>query len=62
MNLYSEDSILSINKLIKNNLNFVQTTDSGSKEINSKGTLPRNKNFIEIKIDFPNKEKYIIRD
>ena len=62
VNLYSEDSILSINKLIKNNLNFVQTTDSGSKEINSKGTLLRNKNFIEIKIDFPNKEKYIIRD
>ena len=62
VNLYSEDSILSINKLIKNNLNFVQTTDSGSKEINSKGTLLRNNNFIEIKIDFPNKEKYIIRD
>jgi len=35
VNLYSEDSILSINKLIKNNLNFVQTTESGSKEINS---------------------------
>ena len=62
INLYSEDNILSINKLIKNNLNFVQTTDSGSKEINSKGTLHRNKDFIEIKIDFPNKEKYIIRD
>jgi hypothetical protein len=62
VNLYSEDSILSINKLIKNNLNFVQTTDSGSKEINSKGTLLRNKNFIEIKVGFPNKEKYIIRD
>ena len=62
VNLYSEDSIFSINKLIKNNLSFVQTTDSGSKEINSKGTLLRNKNFIEIKIDFPNKEKYIIRD
>ena len=53
---------MSINKLIKNNLNFVQTTESGSKEINSKGTLHRNKDFIEIKIDFPNKEKYIIRD
>ena len=62
INLYSEDSILSINKLIKNNLNFVQTTESGSKEINSKGTLLRNKDFIEITIDFPTKEKYIIRD
>ena len=62
VNLYSEDSILSINKLIKNNLNFVQTTESGSKEINSKGTLLRNKDFIEITIDFPTKEKYIIRD
>jgi hypothetical protein len=62
VNLYSEDSILSINKLIKNNLNFVQTTESGSKEINSKGTLLRNKDFIEITIDFPTKEKYIIRN
>ena len=62
VNLYSEDSILSINKLIKNNLNFVQTTESGSKELNSKGTLLRNKDFIEITIDFPTKEKYIIRD
>ena len=62
VNLYSEDSILTINKLIKNNLNFVQTTDSGFKEINSKGTLIRNNELIEIMIDFPTKEKYIIRD
>jgi len=62
VNLYSEDSILSINKLIKNNLSFVQTTESGSKEINSKGILLHNKDFIEITIDFPTKEKYIIRD
>lgn len=62
VNLYSEDSILTINKLIKNNLNFVQTTNSGFKEINSKGTLIRNNEFIEIMIDFPTKEKYIIRD
>ncbi len=62
LNLYSEDSILSINKLIKNNLNFVQTTDSGFEEINSKGTLLRNKDFIEITIDYPAKEKYILRD
>ncbi len=62
VNLYSEDSILTINKLIKNNLNFVQTTDSGFKEINSKGTLIRNNELIEIMIDFPSKEKYIIRD
>ena len=48
--------------LIKNNLSFVQTTESGSKEINSKGILLRNKDFIEITIDFPSKEKYIIRD
>ena len=53
---------MSINKLIKNNLSFVQTTESGSKEINSKGILLHNKDFIEIKIDFPTKEKYIIRD
>ena len=62
VNLYSEDSILTINKLIKNNLNFVQTTNSGFKEINSKGTLIRNNEFIEIMIDYPTKEKYIIRD
>ena len=62
INLYSEDSISSINKLIKNNLNFVQTTDSGFEEIDSKGTLLRNKDFIEIRIDFPTKEKYILRD
>ena len=62
INLHSEDSILSINKLIKNNLNFVQTTDSGFEEINSKGRFIRNKDFIEITIDFPTKEKYILRD
>ena len=62
VNLYSEDSIFTINKLIKNNLNFVQTTESGFKEINSKGTLIRNNEFIEIMIDYPTKEKYIIRD
>ena len=62
INLYSEDNISSINKLIKSNLNFIQTTDSGFEEIDSKGTLLRNKDFIEITIDFPAKEKYIIRD
>jgi len=62
LNLYSEDIILSINKLIKNDLNFVQTTDSGFEEINSKGTLFRNKDFIEIIIDFPTQEKYILKD
>ena len=62
VNLYSEDSISSINKLINNNLNFFQTTDSGFDEINSKGRLVRNKDFIEITIDFPSNEKYILRD
>lgn len=62
VNLYSEDSISSINKLINNNLNFFQTTTSGFDEINSKGRLVRNKDFIEITIDFPSKEKYILRD
>ena len=62
LNLHSEDIILSINKLIKNDLNFVQTTDSGFEEISSKGTLLRNNDFIEIKIDFPTQEKYILRD
>ena len=62
LNLYSEDIILSINKLIKNDLNFVQTTNSGFEQIDSKGTLLRNKDFIEIKIDLPTKEKYILRD
>ena len=62
LNLYSTDSILSINNLIKNNLSFVQTTDSGFDEINSKGRLVRNKDFIEITIDLPSKEKYILRD
>ena len=62
INLYSEDNISSINKLIKNNLHFVQTTYSGFEETDSKGTLIRNKDFIEITIDFPTKEKYILRD
>jgi len=62
INLYSEDNISSINKLIKSNLNFIQTTDSGFEKIDSKGTLLRNKDFIEITIDFPAKEKYILRD
>jgi len=62
VNLYSEDSIFSINKLIKNNLNFVQTTNSGYEEINSKGTLHRNKDHIEIIIDYPTREKYLIKD
>ena len=62
LNLYSEDIILSINKLIKNDLNFVQTTDSGFEQIDSKGTLLRNNDFIEITIDLPTKEKYILRD
>jgi hypothetical protein len=61
VNLYSEDSISSINKLINNNLIFFQTTESGFDEINSKGRLVRNKDFIEITIDFPTKEKYILQ-
>ena len=62
INLYSQDSISSIHKLITNNLNFVLTTDSGFEEIDSKGTMLRNKDVIEITIDFPSKEKYILRD
>ena len=62
INLYSEDNISSINELIKSNLNFIQTTDSGFEEIDSKGTLLRNEDFIEITVDFPSKEKYILRD
>ena len=53
---------MSINKLIKNNLNFVQTINSGFEEVNSKGTLHRNKDLIEITIDYPTREKYIIKD
>jgi hypothetical protein len=62
VNLYSEDSVSSINKLINNNLIFFQSTDSGFDEINSKGRLIRNKDFIEITIDSPTKEKYTLRD
>ena len=62
VNLYSEDSVSSINKLINNNLIFFQSTDSGFDEINSKGRLIRNKDFIEIIIDLPTKEKYTLRD
>ena len=62
VSLYSEDSVSSINKLINNNLIFFQTTDLGFEEINSKGRLIRNKDFIEITIDFPSNEKYILRD
>ena len=48
--------------LLYSNLNFFQTTDSGFDEINSKGRLVRNKDFIEITIGLPTKEKYILRD
>ena len=62
VSLYSKDSVSSINKLINNNLIFFQTTYSGFEEINSKGRLIRNKDFIEITIEFPSNEKYILRD
>ena len=60
--IYSVDSVLTANELISKNLYFTQNTYIGLEEVSSKGKIIRGKNNIEITIDYPSKEKYLIQD
>lgn len=60
--IYSADPILVANELINKNLYFTQKTNTGIEEVSSKGEIIRRNNSIEITIDYPSKEKYIIQD
>ena len=60
--IYSVDPILTANELISKNLYFTQNTNTGVEEVSSKGKIIRGKNNIEITIDYPSKEKYLIQD
>ena len=60
--IYSVDSVLTANELISKNLYFTQNTNIGLEEVSSKGNIIRGKNNIEITIDYPSKEKYLIQD
>ena len=60
--IYSVDSVLTANELISKNLYFTQNTNTGVEEVSSKGKIIRGKNNIEITIDYPSKEKYLIQD
>ena len=60
--IYSIDPILTANELISKNLYFTQNTNTGVEEVSSKGKIIRVKNSIEITIDYPSKEKYLIQD
>lgn len=62
INISSNDLVLSFNQLINNNLSFIQTTDTGAEEVESKGQIYKKEDVIEIIIDLPNREKYTIRD
>lgn len=62
MNISSNDLVLSFNKLINNNLSFIQTTNTGAEEVQSIGQIYKKEDVIEIIIDLPNREKYTIRD
>ena len=60
--IYSVDPVLIANELINKNLSFTQNTDRDIEEVSSKGMIFRGNNSIEITIDYPSKEKYIIKD
>ena len=60
--IYSVDSVLTANELISKNLYFTQNTNIGLEEVSSKGKIIRGINNIEITIDYPSKEKYLIQD
>ena len=62
INISSNDLVLSFNQLINNNLSFIQKTDTGAEEVESIGKIYKKEDVIEIIIDFPNREKYTIRD
>ena len=60
--IYSVDPVLIANELINKNLSFTQNTDRDIEEVSSKGMIFRGNNSIEITIDYPSKEKYLIQD
>jgi len=62
INISSNDIVLSFNQLINNNLSFIQTTDTGTEEVESIGQIYKKEDVFEIIIDSPNREKYTIRD
>lgn len=59
-NLYSLDIVSSFNKFIKFDLKFTQDTNNGVSSTQSFGQIYRKENVIEIKVDSPSKEKYVI--
>ena len=59
-NLYSLDIISSFNNFIKFDLKFIQDTNNGVSSTQSFGQIYRKENVIEIKVDSPSKEKYVI--
>jgi hypothetical protein len=60
--IYSVDPVLIANDLINKNLYFTQNTNTGVEDVSSKGMIFRSNESIEIKIEHPSKEKYIIKD
>ena len=60
--IYSVDPVLIANELINKNLYFTQNTNTGVEDVSSKGMILRTNESIEITIEHPSKEKYIIKD
>lgn len=60
--IYSVDPVLIANELINKNLYFTQNTNTGIEDVSSKGMIFRSNESIEITIEHPSKEKYIIQD
>jgi hypothetical protein len=60
--IYSVDPVLIANDLINKNLYFIQNTNTGVEDVSSKGMIFRSNESIEITIEHPSKEKYIIKD
>lgn len=60
--IYSVDPVLIANDLINRNLYFTQNTNTGVEDVSSKGMIFRSNESIEITIEHPSKEKYIIKD
>lgn len=60
--IYSVDPVVIANELINKNLYFTQNTNTGFEDVSSKGMIFRTNESIEITIEHPSKEKYIIKD
>jgi len=60
--IYSVDPVVIANELINKNLYFTQNTNTGVEDVTSKGMIFRTNESIEITIEHPSKEKYIIKD